>query len=87
MRSPPYHPASNGLVVRADLQTFKFKNFMKKIKEGSIEPNVSLFLLQYHITPHSTTGISSTEMLMGRRPHSCLDLIVPDMSSKVQKKL
>ena len=83
VRSAPYHPASNGLVERA-VQTFK--NFMKKMKEGSIEANVSRFLLQYRITPHSTTGISPAEMLMGRRPRSCLDLIVPDMSSKIQKK-
>ena len=59
---------------------------MKKMKEGSIEANVSHFLLQYRITPHSTTGISPAEMLMGRRPRSCLDLIVPDMSSKIQQK-
>ena len=83
VRSVPYHPASNGLVERA-VQTFK--NFMKKMKEGSIEANVSRFLLQYRITPHSTTGISPAEMLMGRRPRSCLDLIIPDMSSKIQKK-
>ena len=25
-------------------------------------------------------------MLIGRRPRSCLDLIVPDMSSKIQNK-
>ena len=55
VRSAPYHPASNGLVERA-VQTFK--DFMKKMKDGSVEVNVSRFLLQYRITPHSTTGIS-----------------------------
>ena len=80
VKSAPYHPASNGLVERA-VQTFK--EFMKKMKSGSIEANVSRFLLQYRITPHSTTGISPSEMLMGRRPRSCLDLIIPDISKRV----
>ena len=76
MRSASYHPASVQI----------FKNFMKKMKEDSIEADVSCFLLQNRVTPHSTTGILPAEMLMGQRPRSCLDLIVPDMSSKVQKK-
>ena len=56
------------------------------MKEDSIEVNVSRFLLQYRITPHSTTGILPAEMLMGQRPRSHLDLAFPDMTSKVQKK-
>ena len=65
VRSVPYHPTSNGLVERA-VQTFK--DFMKKMRDGSVEVNVSRFLLQYRITPHSTTVTSPAEMLMGRRP-------------------
>ena len=83
VRSAPYHPASNGLVERA-VQTFK--DFMKKMKDGSVEVNVLRFWLQYRITPHSTTGISPAEMLMGRRSRSRLDLAVPDIRNKVQKK-
>ena len=44
---------------------------------------ISRFLLQYCITPHSTTGISPSEMLIGRCPRSCLDLIIPDISKRV----
>ena len=79
----PYYPASNDLVERA-VQTFK--DFMKKMKEGSVEVNVSRFLLQYCTTPHSTTGISPAEMLIGRHLRSRLDLVVPDIRSKVLKK-
>ena len=60
--SAPYHPASNGLAERS-VQTFK--NFMKKCTDGSIEARVSRFLLQYRVTPQTTTGISPAEMLMG----------------------
>ena len=81
--SAPYHPASNGLAKRA-VQTFK--KFMKKSTNGSIEACVSCFLLQYRITPQTTTGISPAEMLMGRRPRSRLDLLIPDMASKMQNK-
>ena len=81
--SAPYHPASNGLAERA-VQTFK--KFMKKTSGDSVNTRVSRFLFQYRITPHSTTGISPAELLLGRRPRSHLDLMLPDISSQVHQK-
>ena len=81
--SAPYHPTSNGLAERA-VQTFK--SFMEKSTSGSIEARVSRFLLQYRITPQTTTGISPAEMIMGRRPRSRLDLLIPNMATKMQHK-
>ena len=81
--SAPYHPASNGLAKRA-VQTFK--EFMKKTSGDSSNTRVSRFLFQYHITPHSTTGISPAELLLGHRPRSRLDLILPDISSHLHQK-
>ena len=81
MKSAPYHPASNGLAERA-VQTFKA--YMKKSTTGTINARVSCFLSQYRITPHSTTGISPAEMLLGRRPRTRLDLLRPDINSRVQ---
>ncbi|MEQ2195023.1 hypothetical protein XENOCAPTIV_006274, partial [Xenoophorus captivus] len=34
------------------------------------------------LTPH-TTGVASSEMLLGRRPKSHLDLLQPDLERKV----
>ena len=79
--SAPYHPASNGLVERA-VQTLK--EGLKKSALGTIETKVDRFLFQYRLTPHSTTGTSPAELLLGRRPRCLLDLLYPDISGKVR---
>ena len=60
IKSPPYHPASNGLAERA-VQTFK--EGLKKSSKGDLETHLIQFLFQYRITPHSTTGITPAELL------------------------
>ena len=83
-KTAPYHPSSNGLAERA-VQTIK--DGMKKMsEEGSLETRVSRFLFKYRITPHSTTRVSPAEMLMGRKPRSRLDLLHPDIRSRVQNE-
>ena len=81
-RVSPYHPASNGLAERA-VQTFK--QGMRKCNIGTLEERLSRFLLNYRITPHSTTGQSPAELLMGRRIRSRLDLLRPDVPKEVRK--
>ena len=44
------------------------------------------FLLQYRKTPHSTTGISLAEALMGRRLKSRIDLLSPSLGATVHQK-
>ena len=53
---------------------------------GTLQSKLTRFLFRYHITPHSTTGITPAEMLLGRRPRSKLDLVHPDVAGKVAKK-
>ena len=62
VKTAPYHPASNGIVERV-VQTFK------KMKDGTIQTKLSRFLFKYRITPHSTTGISPSELMFGRCLH------------------
>ncbi|XP_038139940.1 uncharacterized protein K02A2.6-like [Cyprinodon tularosa] len=81
--SAPFHPASNGLAERA-VQTFK--QGIKKTKGDTLETKIARFLFNYRITPQSTTGLSPAEMLMSRRLRSTLDLLLPDVKSKIRKK-
>ena len=82
VRTPPYHPASNGLAERA-VQTFK--EGMKKLKDGSLETKLSRFLFKYRLTPQSSTGISPSEMMYGRRIRSQLDNLHPDLNKKTRQ--
>ena len=75
----PYHPASNRLAERA-VQTFK--NGVSRL-EGTIQSRINQFLFHYRITPHTTTGVSPAELLMGRRLRCKLSLVHPDLSKRV----
>lgn len=82
-RVAPYHPASNG---QAENAVQIFKNGMKKITEGTVEARVAKFLFHYRRTPHTTTGLSPAELLMGRKLYSRLDLLFPQIHKRVSEK-
>ena len=82
--STPYHPATNGSVEQA-VQTFK--TAMKKATPDTpIETSAARFLFHYRLTPHSTTGISPAELLLGQRPRTHLDQLHPDLAYTVRKQ-
>ena len=83
VKSAPYHPSTNGLAERA-VQTFKQGLLHQKL--GSIETKLSCFLFKYRLTPHSTTGSSPAELLLGRRPRSRLDILHPDLAVRVETR-
>ena len=63
------------------------KNALKKAPGGdNLDTQICRFLSRYRITPHSTTGVSPAELLLGRRPHSRLDLLHPHIAGRVQRK-
>jgi len=82
-KSAPYHPASNGLTERA-VQIFE--NGMQKFTEGNWTDRLSRFLFHYRSTPHSTTGVTPAELLLGRKLRSRLDVLRPDLGSKVMRR-
>ena len=82
VKTPPYHPSSNGLAERA-VQTFK--EGMRKMTDGSLETKLSRFLFKYRMTPQSTTGVSSAELMFGRRLRSHLDNVRPGINRKTRQ--
>ena len=83
LTSAPYHPASNGLAERA-VQTVK--EGLLKMPGNCVTEKLQQVLFHYRLTPHSLTGRSPAEMLMGRKLRSRLDLLHPNLQSKVHKK-
>ena len=81
--SSPYHPASNGLAERG-VQTMK--DGLKKLTCGSLETKLAQFLFKYRLTPQTVTGVSPAELMFGRPLRSQLDLLQPNMHTKVQSR-
>ena len=74
IRVAPYHPASNGLAKRA-VKTFKSN--LRKQTSGTLDAKIAQFLLHYSVKPHTTTGLLPSELFIGRKLKTSLDLIHP----------
>lgn len=83
--SSPYHPASNGEVERA-VRTFKESMKTMKVEPGSQAEKLARFLLGYRSTPHTATGCTLAELLMGRRIRTRMDIMHPDLSARMSEK-
>ena len=83
--SSPYHPASNGEAERA-VRTFKESMKTMKDEPGTQAEKLARFLLSYRTTPHTGTGCTPAELLMGRRIRTRLDILRPNLSARIAKK-
>ena len=81
LKTPPYHPASNGIAERA-VQTLK--SGIRKLKEGSLKTKVAYFLFTYRVTPQSSTGVAPSELMFGRKIRTHLDSLRPDLARNVR---
>ena len=84
LTSAPYHPATNGLAERC---VQSFKSAMKS--ETEVKPlsiKLATFLLAYRNTPHSTTGEAPSQLFLGRRLRTRLDLLKPDLRLKISNR-
>ena len=78
--SAPYHLATNGLAESADQI---LKNSLRKSEPGDIDKQLARLLFHYKTTPHAATGISPAELLMGRLLCTHLDLLRPNIATRV----
>ncbi|KAL7076970.1 hypothetical protein ACQ4LE_003721 [Meloidogyne hapla] len=74
LKSPPYHPPSNGLCERF-IQTFK--NGVKKMLDCSISLEIAqeTVLLEYRASPHPTLGESPAKLFLKREIRTPIDLV------------
>lgn len=77
VRSPPYHPQSNGQAERF-VDTFK-RALLKARGEGKIKEILDDFLLVYRTTPNPSAPnkLSPAEIMFGRKVKTALDAIKP----------
>lgn len=85
IQSAPYHPATNGEAERF-VQTFKQHMKCRNANTTNVHSSISKFLLTYRTTPHATTGVAPSILLMGRRIRTKLDLLLPNFLSEQQSK-
>jgi transposase InsO family protein len=78
--SAPYHPATNGQAERF-VQIMKQNLRSMENKPSDVKLKFSRFLMQYRITPHTTTKKSPSEIIFGRNIRNRLDI----MRSKLQQ--
>ncbi len=81
--SAPYHPTTNGLAERA-VQVVK--RGLRKESTGSLRDKLANVLFAYRLTAQSTTGQAPSELLLGRRPRSRLDLLKPNSAERVEQQ-
>lgn len=83
MTSAPYHPASN---VFVELAVETLKHGLKKVTDGTLSSQVATVLCLYHITPQTMTVLSPSVLLIGKRLRTRLDLVKPNLTSRVESK-
>ena len=74
----PYHPSSNG---QAERMVRTFKETMKKLKGGDVETKVSRLLFKYRMTPHTSTGVSPSQLMLKREIRTPFHLMQPGSQS------
>ena len=79
----PYHQSSNGAAERA-VQTVKNALKVSVRDGGTLISRLQRFLLAYRAAPHSTTGRSPAELMLGWQPKTRLDHLQPDLLRRVK---
>lgn len=74
----PYWPQSNGEVERCNTTLLKIVR-IARVERRDWKKELSDFLFHYRVTPHTVTGLSPAELLLGRKlPDKLPKLKIPD---------
>ena len=78
-----YKPSTNGLAENA---VGIFKSAMSKFVGEDMQKKLDQFLLKNRITPHTTTGVSPSELMFGRKIRTVFDLVRPGELPPIEPK-
>ncbi|XP_054277868.1 uncharacterized protein K02A2.6-like [Macrosteles quadrilineatus] len=83
--TPPYHPCSNGQVEKY-VGTMKqaLRKLCQEQSPKGLEADLNNFLFKYRLTPHITSGMSPSELFLGRQLRCILDLVQPQKGSQIK---
>ena len=74
------------LITQPERAVQVVKAGLRKNKRGSMDIRLAQILLKFCLQPHSTTGVTPADLLIGRKPRTHLDLLHPDLSKRVGEK-
>ena len=57
-----------------------------KSEPGTMNQKIARFLLSYQSSPHSMTRVSPTELFLNRKIRTHLDIMRPNLGTKIEKK-
>ena len=93
LRTPPFHPSSNGAAERAvalvkaglsKLASDTIAAGLAQRQGRDLQHRLDRFLLSYRSTPQSTTGIAPAERLMKRFIRTRLELVKPSLATTIE---
>ena len=84
--TPPYHPASNGIIERL-VRSFK-ESMVKQQQSGETNKHAAVrnFLRTYRWTPHTSTNVSPAELMFHHPIRTALDMMNPKQPSTSQPR-
>lgn len=87
LKSPPYHPQSNGTAERhVQIVKTALDKFLLQKSTLTVEQQIVNFLFSYRNTPCANSGLSPNEVIFKIKPKTRLDLLKPKKGGSVQFK-